>query len=494
MGPDELATWDDVLTGPASTPGWGLLLDRDSHEPMYQQLYTQLRDLIVVRRQFAPGTRLPASRTLADELGISRNTVLLAYQRLREDNCIDGAPGAGTIVLAPPRGQAAPPSPARCDALSDRARAAIANGPGHLIDRSACNRPFAVGMPPLDVFPSALWGRLTANRLRKPPVRLLSDCETLGFAPLREAIAAYLGLMRGVRCRAEQIVVTRGAENALDLVVRSLLEPGDPVWLEEPGTIEARAVATWHGQRIHPVPIDEEGLVVSAGPDARMAIVSPTRQLPLGTAMSARRRRELLEWANRNNSWIVELDTEAPFLSPDAPPPLQTQDTNGQVIYAGTFRNLLFPEVRAGYCVLPESLVDPISAVLWQSGSGVSALIQHVLADFINYQYFPRYLRRVRDVSASRRETLLTALRGESADWLTLREDKSGGSFLACLTDHPVDENTLADRAGPASLSLHSIDRYYAGQRDLSGVVLGYAAVGEPAIAPAVRRLMKVLG
>nr|CTQ97875.1 Transcriptional regulator, GntR family domain / Aspartate aminotransferase (EC 2.6.1.1) [Kibdelosporangium sp. MJ126-NF4] len=460
---------------------------------MYQQLYTQLRDLIVVRRQFAPGTRLPASRTLADELGISRNTVLLAYQRLRQDNCIDGAPGAGTVVLQPPPTRMPPPSPARCDALSDRARAAVANGPGHLIDRSACNRPFAVGMPPLDVFPSSLWGKLTANRLRNPPVKLLSGCETLGFTPLREAIAAYVGLMRGVRCRAEQIVVTRGAENALDLVIRSLLEPGDPIWLEEPGTIEARAAATWHGQRVCPVRVDDEGLVVSEGPDARMAVVTPARQLPLGTAMSARRREELLGWAERTGSWIVELDTEAPFLSPHATPPLQTQDANGQVIYVGTFRNLLFPEVRAGYCVLPEALVDPISAVLWQSGSGVSALIQHVLADFINYQYFPRYLRRVRDVCASRRATLLTALRQHGADWLTVREDAAGGSFLACLTDHPIDEKTLTDRASPASLSLHSIDRYYAGQRQLSGVVLGYAAVGEAAIAPAVQRLMDVL-
>lgn len=475
-------------------PGWGLLLDRSSDEPMYQQLYTQLRDLIVVRQQFAPGTRLPASRTLADELGISRNTVLLAYQRLRDDNCIDGAPGAGTVVLPPPRTPAPPPSPARCDALSGRARAAVANGPGHLIDRSACNRPFAVGMPPLDVFPSSLWGKLTANRLRKPPVRLLSGCETLGLRPLREAIAAYLGLMRGVRCRAEQVVVTPGAENALDLVVRSLLEPGDPVWLEEPGTIEARTVAAWHGQRVCPVPVDDDGLIVDAAPhDARMAIVSPARQLPLGTVMSAPRRKSLLDWAGRTGSWIVELDTEAPFLSPGATPPLQTEDTHGQVIYVGTFRNLLFPEVRAGYCVLPESLVDPISAVLWQSGSGVSSLIQHVLADFVNYQYFPRYLRRVRDVCASRRAVLLDALDQYGADWLTVRSDGTGGSFLACLTDHPVDERTLADRASPASLSLHSIDRYYMGHRELSGVVLGYAAVGEAAIAPAVRRLVDVL-
>ncbi|ALG09164.1 PLP-dependent aminotransferase family protein [Kibdelosporangium phytohabitans] len=474
-------------------PGWGLLLDRTSREPMYQQLYTQLRDLIVVRRQFAPGTRLPASRTLADELGISRNTVLLAYQRLRQDNCIDGAPGAGTVVLPPPRTPSPPPGPGRCDALSGRARAAIANGPGHLIDRSACNRPFAVGMPPLDVFPASLWGKLTANRLRKPPVRLLSGCETLGFMPLREAIAAYLGLMRGVRCRAEQVVVTRGAEHALDLVIRSLLEPGDAVWLEEPGTIEARAVATWHGQRVCPVPVDDEGLVVDAGPDARMAIVSPARQLPLGTVMSGPRRKGLLDWAQRTGSWIVELDTEAPFLSPDAAPPLQTEDAHGQVIYAGTFRNLLFPEVRAGYCVLPESLVDPISAVLWQSGSGVSSLIQHVLADFVNYQYFPRYLRRVRDVCASRREALVTALGQYGADWLTVSDDASGGSFLACVTGHPIDEQTLTDRASPASLSLHSIDRYYMGQGELSGVVLGYAAVGEAAIVPAVQRLMNVL-
>ncbi|ONI83079.1 hypothetical protein ALI144C_17720 [Actinosynnema sp. ALI-1.44] len=474
-------------------PGWGLLLDRDSREPMYQQLYTQLRDLIVVRRQFAPGTRLPASRTLADELGISRNTVLLAYQRLRQDNCIDGAPGAGTVVLPPPRALVPPPAPGRCDALSGRARTAIANGPGHLIDRSACNRPFAVGMPPLDVFPSSLWGKLTANRLRKPPVRLLSGCETLGFAPLREAIAAYLGLMRGVRCRAEQVVVTRGAEHALDLVVRSLLEPGDAVWLEEPGTIEARAVATWHGQRVCPVPVDDEGIVVDAGPDARMAIVSPARQLPLGTVMSERRRKGLLDWASRTGSWVVELDTEAPFLAPDAAPPLQTEDAHGQVIHVGTFRNLLFPEIRAGYCVLPESLVDPISAVLWQSGSGVSSLIQHVLADFVNYQYFPRYLRRVRDVCASRRAALVAALGQYGADWLTVRADSAGGSFLACLTDHPIDEQTLTERAAPASLSLHSVDRYYVGQGELSGVVLGYAAVGEAAIVPAVQRLVDVL-
>src|SRR6266487_1917727 len=306
-----------------SVPATGIALDRNDAAPLHRQLYQQLRTAILAG-QLGAATRLPSTRTLAGELGVSRTTALLAYEQLRDEGYLDGRIGAGTTVAPLPR-QAPRRQPQARPALSLRgATMAGAAWPG---DERRRDRPhaFQLGMPDIEHFPWRLWARALGQRARPGLAALPGERDPAGYYPLRAAIAAHLGMARGVRCAPEQVIVVAGAQAAFDLSSRLLLDPGDPVWFEEPGYPGARAALLAAGARPLPVPVDAGGLDVDAGqrlePTARAVYVTPSHQFPLGVTMSVTRRLALLAWARRAGALVLEDDYDSEFRYVGHPPP-----------------------------------------------------------------------------------------------------------------------------------------------------------------------------
>lgn len=356
----------------------GNLFRLDSNVPLYQALYTHMRAAIL-SGELMGGMKLPSTRALAEELNVSRNTVLNAYRQLLAEGYLEGREGSGTFVAhvlpelllsaplaAAPKTDQSPPSEFPHPQFSARARAQIA------IVQPASDgtlpRPFVPEAPALDVFPYPLWSRLVARHARQMPVNHFTYQASAGYRPLREAIAAHVAVSRQVHCTAAQIVIVAGSQGALDLAARMLVNPGDPVWLEDPGYSGARGAFVGAGAQVIPVPVDREGLVVDTGiaraPVARLVYLTPSHQFPLGVTMSLPRRLALLDWAKRANAYILEDDYDSEFRF--ATRPLATHqglDDAGRVIYMGTFSKVLFPSLRIGYMILPPALVDPFLKV-----------------------------------------------------------------------------------------------------------------------------------
>jgi GntR family transcriptional regulator / MocR family aminotransferase len=342
----------------ATVPATGITLDPAGQLPMHRQLYQRLRAAILAG-QLPPGTRLPSTRSLATELGVSRTTALTAYEQLRDEGYLDGQVGAGTTIAelsgpgpAPPAStHAAPQAPPR-PALSARG-ATMAGDRWRLRPPDSLGaglRAFPLGLPALDAFPHQVWTRILTRRARRSLDQLLGYQDPAGYRPLREAIAAYLSMARGVRCTPAQIVVVSGAQAGLDLTARLLLDPGDPVWVEDPGYYGARGALACAGARLIPVPVDTDGLDVAAGqrcePAARLAYVTPSHQFPVGVTMSLPRRLALLAWAKQADAFVLEDDYESEYRYVGRPlPALQGLDEAGRVIYVGSFSKVLFPSL-----------------------------------------------------------------------------------------------------------------------------------------------------
>ena len=347
-------------------------LDRTQPSPVYRQIYERIRNAILAGT-LAPGTRLPSWNGLASQLGVARGTVKAAYDWLAGEGYVLGRGAAGTIVppifRTPKRGaekrrtvrawghrrnaRRASPPPTATRSPAAQPHAADADAP--LSGRVA---PFQMGFPALDAFPRKLWTRVAAQCVRRFDDTAMGYTDVMGYRPLREAIAAYVAVSRGIACTAEQVFITCGYSGALELICRTLLEPGDRVWVEDPAFFRTLALLQLTGARIVPVPVDEEGLRVSAGrglaPDARFAVVTPSHQAPLGMSLSLPRRLELLEWAVRQKRWIVEDDYYGEFnLTARPMSALSSLDEAGRVLYAGTFSKTLLPSLRLGYLIVP---------------------------------------------------------------------------------------------------------------------------------------------
>ncbi|WP_051386348.1 PLP-dependent aminotransferase family protein [Actinokineospora inagensis] len=462
--------------------------------PLYRQLYTGIRGLIVAGRWLPEGTRLPSSRFLAGSLGVSRNTVVLAYQRLAEDGYVRGMAGGGTVVTAAATKARAVEvdRPRRARTPRDKP---VSRGVG------LPNTAFPVGVPPVDLFPTALWASLTHRRLRVAGERVLLGADAVGRWPVREAVAAYLGVVRGIRCTPDQVVLTRGLEAGLDVLVRALLAPGAGVWCEEPGPVGLRRVLTSAGRVAHPVPVDADGFDVPAActtaPPAGMAVLSASRQLPLSVPLSDKRRTLLLDHAAAHRMWVVEYEPDAAFLLPDAPPPLVTTDPDRRVVHIGTFNTVLFPQVHAGYCVLPPDLVEPVGDLLGATGGEVPALTQEVLADFLDHHRFARFLARARQTAQRRHarlaESLSTLVRNSSEIDLELLGRPGEGGYLTALFPSLVDDCAMVRRAHRVGVQVTALRRYYQSEPNRSGLVFGTAGVREEAIVQAMRLMVPIL-
>lgn len=487
----------------AATP-----LERSGEIPLFRQLYARLKDAIL-QGTLAPGARLPATRTLCVALGVSRQTVLAAYDQLTAEGYLRGGVGHGTFVdEALPLARRPPRTDGLLRALPARG-VAMATAMGRAPLRDGPPRAFRPSMPGLDLFPFDLWRKLEARQLRRAHRSgpYLGYGAANGYAPLRELLCAYLRASRGVVCEPEQIVITSGSQQALYLLSQLLLAPGDSVWLESPGYQGASAPMQVAGARLCTVPVTDEGMDVAYGalhyPDARMVFATPSHQLPLGVTMSLARRLELLRWATANRAWVIEDDYDSEYRYTGPPlASLQSLDRAGCVIYVGTFSKVLFPALRLGYVVAPPALAEPLARAKALIDRQGAILPQAVLADFIGEGHFMRHIRRTRDAYAERRAALMAAL----SDCLgeRLRCGPADAGLDLCTHFLPDErgriplEDRVAQAAFDAGIELRPLG-YFANPAATPacavapGLLLGFSAVPPADIRRGVAALAKVI-
>jgi GntR family transcriptional regulator / MocR family aminotransferase len=480
-----------------------ITFEREESRPLYHRLYDWFRSAIQTG-QLRPGQKIPSTRYLASELKVSRITVLCAFQRLSAEGYIESSAGSGTYVA-----KAIPDQVARLR-LNKQPRSVDGSqcgGSRKISQLSAELAPFPtlpfgldafrVGLPALDHFPVSIWSRLVARHWRKPKKEMLMYGDRMGFGPCREAIAEYVTMVRGVRCNASQVMIVNGSQQGFQIAARTLLDPGDPVWIEEPGY--PGAVQAFHsvtGNPI-PVPVDDEGLDVKEGirrcPKARAAFITPSHQFPLGMTMSPGRRMMLLEWACRNNSWIVEddYDSECDFCKlPVAA--VQGLDTNRRVIYVGTFNQVLFPSLRIGYLVIPSDLASAFCRVRQASDISHSTLEQAVLADFIREGHLARHIRRMRVLYMERNELLVAEIEKQLGATVEIVSAQAG-MHLVCLLPNGIEDTIVWQRAADAGIASWPLSMCYQRNPERGGLILGYGGVEQKRIQDGVRKLAAII-
>jgi GntR family transcriptional regulator / MocR family aminotransferase len=479
-----------------------------SDQPLYQQLYAHLRTSILSGK-LKGGTKLPSSRTLADELGISRNTVRTTYAQLLAEGYLESILGGGTFVAQflpdsflktsvpkpSKRFKESLPTPLQVSRHTKAQLAALQMATALSLSREGLLRPFNTATPALSEFPHKVWGRLVARHARRRPISSMTYQDLAGYRPLRDVIAEHVTVARSVNCTPEQIVITSGAQGALNLAARVLLDPGDQVWLEDPGYPGAKGAFVGVGATIVPVPVDQEGLVVETGvaraPRARLAFVTPSHQFPLGMTMSLSRRLALLEWAKSANAYILEDDYDSEYRFKGRPlAALQGLDEAGHVLYIGTFTKVLFPALRIGYLVLPQPLTEAFIVVRSIVDIHPPTLEQAALADFMAEGHFNRHLRRMRKLYVERRDLILHALHG-----LPLRIDtpETGLNCVVWLPDS-ADEMNLVRQAERQGLALWPISAFCSKPMPGKAVLVGFGGYSNQELKPAARRLAKLLG
>lgn len=478
-------------------------IDAASEITLHEQIYRSLRE-VILRGTLPTGARIPSSRMLADELRVSRNTVLTAYEKLMSEGYLDSRVGGGTYVAPVLPDEAlsiASHLPLRQTnevvmPMSQRGKV-LASADVEWATTQRRATAFRLGSPAVDLFPFDLWARITAKLLRRRSPHIFGYGEPAGSPRLRRAVAAYLASARGVRCEPEQVFIVEGSQVALDLTVRLLLDPGDVAWLEEPGYPGARAVLQGNGASIAPVPVDEQGISVAEGKRVgdmpRLIYVTPSHQFPLGMAMTAERRAELVAFASQNGSWIIEDDYLSEFRYRGRPAQaLQGIDHDGRVIYIGTFSKMLFPAVRLAYVVVPHALVPAFTAARAVSGLHASTPAQVVLAEFITEGHFVRHLRRMRNLYWERQQTLLKAAATEIGESLRL-EAADAGMHLTGFLPRDADDVEIARAAAEAGVETVALSSCYLGDDRRSGLLLGYTGVRPPLIWRGARELGDVL-
>ena len=491
------------MVASAGTALAAVALDPAASSPLHRQLYDALRDS-VLSGHLAPGSRLASTRAMSVELGVSRNTVMAAFDQLLAEGYLEGRVGAGTFVtrtlpddaLRARRAPAVPPSKGQRGRGVSRRGAALMAAPVTL-SRIGAPRAFRPGMPAIDAFPAEEWSRYVARRWRTGSPALLGYGDAAGYQPLRAAIATHLAVARGVRCDAGQVVIVAGSQQALDLAARVLLDPGDAVWIEDPGYPGARAALAAAGARLVPVPVDAEGLDVAAGvvlePRAAMVYASPSHQYPLGVTMSLSRRLALLEWARTAGAWVLEDDYDSEYRYAGRPlAALQGLDSDGRVIYLGTFSKVMLPSLRLGYLVLPPDLVDAFVAARAIADRHSPSVDQAALADFIEDGQLERHIRRMRMLYADRQAALIDAARRELGGLLDLTPSEAGMHLVGWLPPG-ADDRAASLRAADHRVEAPPISQYYIGAPGRPGLALGYAAVPPKESRAAVRRLAAAL-
>jgi len=471
---------------------------RSRGQTLANWLYSELRASILEGRLKA-GAKLPASRDFACLYQISRGTVVAAFERLQDEGYLSSRVGVGTRVNAVvPKREVVSRSSSEVPGYVRRVVSGYKH-PKPFVGWVSLTgqRPFKMSDPDLAAFPAELWGRIAARHARAYRSWLRREDDGCGYRPLREAIANYLGSSRGVRCQADQVVIVSGTQQALDLLARVLVKAGDPVWMEDPGYFGASIAFGRAGAEIIPVPVDEEGVSVSAGIDAcsnaKGVFLTPAHQYPLGITLSLERRMEILNWASHKGAFVIEDDYDSEYRFEGLPAPaLQGLDRNSNVIFVGSFTKLLFPALRLGYVVLPPSLVEVFVAFRRSTDFRSSGMDQAVLNDFIADGHFGRHLRRMRGLYAERLAALVHYGQRYLTGILEISNSKAGLYTVAFL------RNGMASRqaeslAAAKGLETRALDRFCLKRSDPKGLLLGFAAFDEKAIRAGVIQLASAL-
>lgn len=469
-------------------------LDRSLKKGIVVQLYLALRDLIL-SGHLRPKERLPATRVLSRELNVSRTTVIEAMDRLIAEGMLISRVGAGTFVS-----DAATAAPAASmDPLDVGPKPRLAYSLNHA-NKVYARRSwlphrmgsFVTALPALDAFPMAHWARITARHLRCDRSLVMGYGEPKGLLALRQAIAAHLNALKGIQCNADQIFITTGAQHGFSLIGKLFLNPGDRVWMENPGASGARNALLSEGAHIVPVPVDNQGIIVSEGlsraPHFRLAFVTPSHQQPLGHVMSLQRRLELLKAADDAQALIIEDDYDGEFHYGSAPQPaLRGIDRSGRVLYVGTFSKTLFPSLRLGFLLVPERMTSTFDHAFQTWVSGPSTFVQASVADFMDEGYFAAHIRLMRRLYKARYHALMEAA-ATLPDTITMQETGSG--FHTCAYLAPgVDPASVVAQAAERGVILAALDRYCLEPMDRKGLVFGFGSATPEQIRSAMEEL-----
>lgn len=488
-----------------------ILLDKEIALPLHQQLYEALRQAILTGK-LLPGERLPSTRTLAQSLGISRGTVKLGYEQLLSEGYLETEIGSGTFVcqhisdLSMPVLPSHPPLSGTLPTagLSQYAQNFVTQSPSMRQDRDPLkhhpSKPdvdFCYWQPAFSHFPLQIWRQLTTHHLQTAD-RLDYSADPLGDKALREAIARYLVRSRAVRCNAEQVIIVSGTQQALDLIARLFIDPGDRVAIEEPGYLSARRVFQSQGAELLPISVDTSGLMVkqlhSTANLVKLIYTTPSHQFPTGAILSLPRRLELLAWAQQSGAVIIEDDYDSEYRYGEKPiPAMQGLDRNDSVIYMGTFSKVLFPALRIGYLVVAPELVKIFAQAKRLLDRHSPLLEQSVLADFIGEGHLERHLRRMRTLYSQRRQALVKSLESRLGEHVTILGNTAGIHLMVQLQTDVSDAEIMV-RAAQMGVGLTSAAPFYLKSGRGGQFLLGYANLEAEKIDEGVCRLAQVLG
>jgi GntR family transcriptional regulator / MocR family aminotransferase len=465
--------------------------------PLFRQIYLGLRKAIDSGR-LRPGKRLPSTRDLAEQLGVSRTVVLLAYEQLLAEGLTASRHGSGTYVVEAlhliTRKEKALSIQAPLSRFGKYAAGEAPNVHFPEVRSPVLRYDFAYGGSNIQLFPFEAWRRALLRNARKISIRDIDYGSSSGAGALRESICAYLQRARAVICDPSQVIIVNGSQQALDLVARVLLEPGQRVVIEEPQYQGTRQILRAAGARLIPIAVDHEGLITSKLPDdARLAFVTPSHQFPTGVILTLERRLKLLAWAKRRNAIVIEDDYDGEFRYKKQPmESLHGLDPDGRVIYIGTFSRTIFPALRIGYMIVPKSLISVFRTAKWLCDRHTATLEQQTLADFLSNGHYERCLHRIRRRNAFVRAALLDAIHRYLGDRVEVSGDGAGVHLVLWPTER-LSEETIIERAASRGVGVYGIAPYFLKQPSRAGLMIGYSRMKDAAIREGIRRLSEVL-
>lgn len=475
-----------------------ITIDKGSKQKISTQVFMGIRD-IILSEGLKAGERLPASRTLAIELSVSRTTVIDALERLISEGLLEARSGAGTFVsdvmqedrpsLQNTHLKLGDDNKEHPVKLSNTIEKALPDliARDHLPKEPRC---FITGLPALDEFPMSQWLRLSSKNLRGERSNIMGYGQPFGLQRLRSAIASHINASRGILCNPQQIFITGGAQHAFQLISSMLLNSNDKVWIENPSAIGARNSLIANGAKLIPVNVDKDGIIVSEGlkqaPDFKLAFVTPSHQQPLSIIMSLKRRFSLLVAAEDADAWIIEDDYDSEFHFEGQPvPTLKSVDTNDRVIYVGTFSKSIFPSLRIGFIISPLGLVDPFEKIFNSIQSGVPTHSQAVISDFMDEGYFATHIRRMRSIYAERYHALRDLSELYLPEFLDIQPTQSGLHTVGFLKQD-TDEVALSLALDKKGVSALPLSRYCLKKIDNKGFTLGFGAVNPDQIKSSI--------
>jgi GntR family transcriptional regulator/MocR family aminotransferase len=478
-----------------------IAVDHADATPLFRQLYHSIREAILAHL-IEPGERLPSTRVMAKHLAIARNTVTTAFEQLLAEGYLESRVGAGTVVardlpIEEPlniAGRYAPVSaPARVHETTPHASAAMSLASVLSLRQVAT---FEIDTPAYDAFAFETMRRLLSSRARRDFRTLFDGSDPAGLLELRKEITDWVWTSRGIRCTPDQVVITSGGQHAMELLVRTLVRARDKVVVEDPGEISVRTLLMGTGAKVQGIPVDDGGMCVERLEDLRsvkLAHVTPSNQYPVGGTMGMSRRLALLNWASRTGALIVEDDCDSEFRYSSRPlAALKGLDSEGLVVYVGTFSRILLPSIRLGYLILPSNLVQPILAIRALGDRHPPPLEQWLVADFIANGHFMAHVRRMRKLYAYRQNKLVSMFREHLSQWLDVRPAGAGMNVVGWLPPD-VDDRVVAKKANDAGIMVRPASIYFYTRPARPGLLVGHSAVTSGHLRRGVRTLSTIL-